>query len=110
MGFAKNWINLIMSCVSTISYSVNINGMGTFFRSTKRLHQRDPLSPFLFLIYSESLSFLVRLAIRESCLKGVKASSGGPSISHLQFANDCILFRDVTSYEVKSVERNFESV
>ncbi|KAA3472916.1 reverse transcriptase [Gossypium australe] len=51
------------------------------------------ISPFLFLMCGEGLSSLMRLAMNEGSLKGVKASRSGPKISHLLFADDCILFR-----------------
>lgn len=51
MGFAVKWINLIMSCVSSVTYSMNVNGIGgPIFKPFKGLCQGNPLSPFLFLI------------------------------------------------------------
>lgn len=86
-----------MQCVSTVSYAVSINGrIGSFFKLTRGLRQGDPLSSFLFLICSEGLSALMRLAIKDGLLKGAKASRNGPQISHLLFANDCILFDKAT--------------
>lgn len=71
MGFTTNLINLLMKCVSSISYSVNINGKGGhFFKPIRGLCQGDPLSPFLFLISSEGLSSLMRSAIQERHSKG----------------------------------------
>lgn len=55
------------------------------------------MSPFLFLKCGEGLSSLMRLATRNRLLKGVKASRSGPQISHLLFADDCILFSEATS-------------
>ncbi|KAG8482089.1 hypothetical protein CXB51_027072 [Gossypium anomalum] len=70
--------------------------LGVKFQPSRGLRQGDPLSPFLFLICGEGLSSLMRLAAREGLLKGVKASRNGPPISHLLFADDCILFGEAT--------------
>lgn len=64
MSFAKAWVDIVMKCVSTISYSVSINGcMGTTFKPSRGLRKRDPLSPFFFLICSEGLYSLMQLAL-----------------------------------------------
>lgn len=47
MGYAKECVSLIMTCTSTASYKVNINGRrGIVFKPSRGLHQSDPLSPF----------------------------------------------------------------
>lgn len=42
----------------------------------------------------------MRLTLHEGRLKGVKANRGVPMISHLLFANDCILFGEAASWVV----------
>lgn len=57
MGFCNRLIFLIMSCVRTVSFSVSINGnVGDRFKPSRGIRQSDPLSPYLFLFVTESLS------------------------------------------------------
>ncbi|KAA3482721.1 reverse transcriptase [Gossypium australe] len=100
MGFAKNWVELIMKCITSVSYAVIINGSrGRVFQPSRGLRQGNPLSPFLFLICSEGLSALMSSAKKNSLIKGAKASRKGPEISHLLFADDCMMFDILKDYE-----------
>ncbi|KAA3458589.1 reverse transcriptase [Gossypium australe] len=93
LGFSANWIELIMKCITTVSYAVILNGnRGSSFQPSRGLRQGDPLSPFLFLICSEVLSALMKSTKQNGLVKGAKASRKGPEISHLLFVDDCILF------------------
>ncbi|KAA3454343.1 reverse transcriptase [Gossypium australe] len=97
MGFEKRWVDMILKCVSTVSYSVTVNGLASeSFIPFRGLRQGDPLSPFLFLFCGEGLSSLMRLANAGNRIKGVKASRNGPTITHLLFADDCIVFAEAT--------------
>lgn len=111
MGFDPRWVDWIMKCVSTVSYSVVFNGkLGEVFHPSRSLRQGDPLNPFLFLFCGEGLSSLMRIAIGGRILKGVKVSRSGPSISHLLFADDCILFAKATegAHSLKQILIEYE--
>ncbi|WCJ24604.1 RNA-directed DNA polymerase (reverse transcriptase) [Euphorbia peplus] len=94
-----------MMCVSTVSMSFLINGQVVgCLRPERGLRQGDPISPYLFLLCAEGLSARIRKAERENLLHGVKASSNGPHISHLSFADDSLIFGKETSVDVNNLK------
>ena len=106
LGFHEKLIRLVMSCVSSVTYVVRVNGVPYGQISPARgLHQGDPLSPYLFIIVAEGLSALLHKAIREKKLKGVTASVRGPRISNLFFADDSLIFGRATTMECTEIQR-----
>uniref|UniRef100_A0A2N9FA00 Reverse transcriptase domain-containing protein n=1 Tax=Fagus sylvatica TaxID=28930 RepID=A0A2N9FA00_FAGSY len=86
MGFAGEWIRLMMMCLRSVSYSVLINGeQCRYFTASRGIRQGDSLSPYLFLLCAEGLSFLLRKAMAEKKINGVAASRDGPKLTHLFF-------------------------
>ncbi|KAL1074457.1 hypothetical protein V6Z11_D11G291000 [Gossypium hirsutum] len=84
--------------------------MGKHFRPMRGLLQGNLLSTYLFLICSEGLSSLMRLAAREDSLKGVKVYRRDLSITHLLFAGDCILFGDATVRRANNLNEIYENM
>ena len=93
LGFANKWVDLIMHCVSSVSYSVIINGEthGNIIPS-RGIWQGDPLSPCLFFLYAESLSAFIHEAARNQQINGTSICKGYPRITHLFFTDDNLLF------------------
>ncbi|PKA54867.1 putative mitochondrial protein [Apostasia shenzhenica] len=109
MGFPTKFISNIMNCISTVSYSVSLNGtrFGNIIPQ-RGLRQGDPLSPYLFLICAEGLSSLIQTIERQGSLHGVQASRSSPNISHLFFADDSLLFFRATIEEAQKIQSILE--
>lgn len=84
LGLHSNFVSLIMRCVSTVSFSININGNLTdSFRPTRGIRQGDPISPYLFLLCSEGLSCLLKDVGPMHLSRGIRVDVHSPRISHL---------------------------
>ena len=65
MGFNESWIDLVMKCITSITYSIIINGsVHGCIVPTRGLGQVDPLSPYLFLFCAEGFIALINEATR----------------------------------------------
>lgn len=93
LGFDEAWISLVLSCVISVKYSLNINGsLSPKFTPSRGLRQGDPLSPYLFLICAKGLSGLLHQGEQQGWLHGCRVARGAPVISHLLFADNSLLF------------------
>ena len=92
-------------CISTVKFSVLINGSPTgFFSSQRGLRQGDQLSPFLFIIAMEGLNDMLKISQEKSWLRGFRVSSrvgAGLEITHLQYADDTLVFCDANKNQLK---------
>ncbi|CAL2228927.1 unnamed protein product [Prunus armeniaca] len=93
LGFTDRWVELIMDCISTVTYSVQVRGVASgMIVPSRGLCQGDPLSPYLFLICAEGLFALLSNALKIKRISGISVAQGAPTISHLFFADHSLFF------------------
>ncbi|KAL0413804.1 UNVERIFIED_CONTAM: hypothetical protein Sradi_1582100 [Sesamum radiatum] len=104
LGFPLPFIRLVMLCVSSVSYSFLLGGKHFGSLTLERgLRQGDPLSPYLFLLFTEAFSSLLQKAETEGRLCGIPVCRGAPSISHLLFADDTLIFSEASGESVHTI-------
>ncbi|KAL5570870.1 hypothetical protein UlMin_020467 [Ulmus minor] len=113
LGFSEGWIKKILDCVTSVYYSLLLNGEKVgCIRPSRGLRQGDPLSPYLFLLCAEGLSSLIHTFERTGQLQGMWCGTNGPTISHLFFADDSLLFIEATPascYAIKEILLHYET-
>ncbi|XP_040372957.1 uncharacterized protein LOC121052298 [Rosa chinensis] len=114
LGFHRLWVQRIMDCLVTVSFSVLWKGnpLGYFVPSCG-IRQGCPLSPYLFLFVAEGFSRLLQQAKATRQIYGVRISRSPPSISHLFHADDSFLFLEAnqaTPQVIKDILCIYEKV
>lgn len=93
MWFPSIFISWIMNCVSSVSFSVLINGQPTtIFYPARGLRQGDPLSPFPFILCMEGFSTMIHRAEQHCSLHGIPFGNQNITVSHIFFADDSLIF------------------
>ncbi|XP_062008585.1 uncharacterized protein LOC133725376 [Rosa rugosa] len=73
------------------------------------LRQGDPLSPYLFLLCAEVFSMLLERKAALGLLQGIQICPEAPTIHHLLFADDSLLFGRATQEEFTHIQSVFST-
>ncbi|KAL4388066.1 hypothetical protein GQ457_09G011730 [Hibiscus cannabinus] len=94
-------------CVYSIDLiSVLINGSPSHpFAMRRGLRQGCSLSPLLFNLIAEGLNVLLSNAVAINLFQGISVSSSGPIISHIQFADDLLIFAKANEDAMCNIKR-----
>ena len=93
LGFDQKVRDLLMKCVSSVKYSIRLNGKpcGNIV-PTRGLRQGDSLSPYLFLLCAKGLSAMIKKATVVGDLHGVAVCRRGSKLLHLFFVDGSLIF------------------
>ena len=93
-----------MNCITSASFNVLWNGSKTKeFKPSHDKHQGDPLSPYIFVLYIEKLTYIIYDAINNKSWACLKVGKNEPQISHLMFIHDLLLFGEAYKIEIKVI-------
>ncbi|KFK28834.1 hypothetical protein AALP_AA7G055000 [Arabis alpina] len=96
----NGWIE---QCITTTSFSINVNGeLCGYFKGKRGLRQGDPISPYLFVMAMEVLANMLHMKFSEEQI-GYHPLCKNLHISHLSFADDIMIFYDGTAASLASI-------
>ena len=108
LGFSVRWVNLVMNCISTASFSVLINELAKGLIHPQRgLRQECPLSPYLFIMCAEVFSNLLVRAEGQNLFHGLKFRRE-ILVTHLLFADDSLVFIRASNAERRELKKVFD--
>ncbi|KAL4312348.1 hypothetical protein GQ457_01G050470 [Hibiscus cannabinus] len=108
MNFGEKWCDWIFKCISSATISVLANGVPSDrFEISRGLRQGCSLSPMLFNIVGEALNRLLSKAVESGLFSGfvIGKGDGQTMVSHLQFADDLMIFCEASLEQVLNVKR-----
>lgn len=113
LGFPLQFTRWIMECVTTVTYSLSINGeIKGFFPGKRGLRQGDPLSPYLFSLAMEYFNRMM-CHMKSSPAYKFHPKCSKIGLTHLSYADDLLLFCRADHgalNEIKTVLTNFSEI
>ncbi|XP_019173838.1 PREDICTED: uncharacterized protein LOC109169412 [Ipomoea nil] len=96
-GFTGTLKELMMTCIQTPRLSLIWNGERLeAFRPERGIRQGDAMSPAIFVLCMERLSQMIVMNREKKVWKGIKIAKNGPTLTHLCFADDMVLFTEAS--------------
>lgn len=105
LGFVDFWVNVVMRCVRTVKFVIQINCVDSSpFFPERGLRQGDPILPYLFILCAELFSHLITRSVATGHLSGVRVARSAPQVRHLLFVDDSILFGKTNMLEGQEIK------
>lgn len=106
MNLGERWVSWIKVLFDSSRISVLVNGTPTDeFSPLRGLRQGDPLSPLIFNLMGEVLSKMLATTNVKKIFSGIALPNLEGELTHLQYADDVILFINNDTRSIKGVKR-----
>lgn len=100
----RKLVSVIINILQRSTCKLLWNGETTeTIKPTRGLRQGDPLSPYIFVICMERFSRWIHREVDRGKWRPLKVSRGGTAVSHLFFADDIVLFAEVTEDQINCI-------
>ena len=104
VGLNQTWTRNLMHCIESSRMSILWDGTKLdWFTPKIGIRQGDPISPYIFVMCFECPSHIICKAIADGDWKGIKLSRHGPTLSHLFFTDDLILFVEASMHQLRVI-------
>lgn len=108
INFPARFVHWIQLCVTTASFSVQVNGeLASFFKSERGERQGCSLSPYLFVICMNVLSKLLDKTASTRQF-GYHPKCQNLGLTHLSFADDIMVLTDGKVRSVEGIVKVFD--
>lgn len=102
--FTDHFCDLIQECINTTETQILLNEAPCkSFKPTREIRQGEPLSPYLFLLSMEVFTRSLDKAEAEKKIQWIKIAKNAPPVSHMLFADDCLLFVKADLHNVNNL-------
>ncbi|XP_048490060.1 uncharacterized protein LOC125492014 [Beta vulgaris subsp. vulgaris] len=109
LKFPKKFVDWLMQCITTTSYSLSINGSICGFFSGKRgIRQGDPISPLIFVLAMEYLTRLMKKMSKRAEFK-YHYRCESLKLTHIIFADDLMMFCKGDPHSVALIVRTLKA-